>query len=98
MLGTVMVHLQTQAGTGIDDNAFDLKAITEVDGVIPAPRTIDLTVGVRERAAFLLESGHDFLDTLRVALVCYQHGIGCFDHDNIVEPYRSDKTSACMYQ
>src|SRR5579885_1785998 len=42
VLGATMMHLQRQACSGVDTDAFDLKTRTALDGVIPAPRAVDL--------------------------------------------------------
>ena len=45
MLGTVMVHLQAQLCTWIDDDALDLEAAAAVDAVVPTPGAVHLAVG-----------------------------------------------------
>jgi hypothetical protein len=44
VLGTVVVLLQAEAGTGIDLDAFDLKAPAFVDAVVTAPGAVYLAM------------------------------------------------------
>src|SRR3546814_3334271 len=44
VFGTVMVHLQRQAGARLDRDVLDLEATTHVHRVIGTPRAIDLAV------------------------------------------------------
>ena len=45
VLGAMVVHLQAQAGLGIDLDALDFKAVAFVDAVIPAPGAMNLAMG-----------------------------------------------------
>src|SRR5258706_15703293 len=44
MLRPVMMHLKAELGTGIDDDALDLKALARVDALVRAPGAIDLAM------------------------------------------------------
>jgi hypothetical protein len=44
VLGAVVVHLQAQAGAGLDHDALDLVARAVVDAVVPAPGAVHLAV------------------------------------------------------
>lgn len=85
MLGTVVVHLQAEACAGVDHNALDLKALAAVNAVIPAPGTVDFSVGIGQGMALGLEPGHDVLDALGLAFVGHQHCVGGFDDDDVVQ-------------
>ena len=44
VLGAVLVRLQRQTRTRINSDSFDLKSIACLDGIVAAPRTVDLAV------------------------------------------------------
>jgi hypothetical protein len=58
------MHLQTQTRAGIDLDALDLKALTLVDAVVPAPWPVDLTVGIELISILMLQLMHKLLYVL----------------------------------
>ena len=92
-VSTVMVLLQTQAGFGLDLNAFDFEAATFVDTVVPTPRTVDFTV---ERVFFafcVLQLRNDVLHILAAALVGHEHRVGGFHNDEVAHANQADQTA-----
>ena len=75
MFGAVVVHLQRQNARRLDHNAFDLKAGTRVNAVIPTPRTKHFTMDMPLGATLLLQAINDFFDWID-SLMC---GIDLFD-------------------
>ena len=90
VLGPVVVHLQAEARAGIDDDALHLEARAGVDGVVPAPRAVDLAVGRGLAALFELECGDDLLDVLGLVLAGDEHGVGRFDDHRVVQTHAGD--------
>src|SRR5512142_1106384 len=69
VLGAVVVHLQAQAGAGVDQDALDLEAWPGVDAVVPPPGTVHAAVDVTLAAAVLGQPGDDALHLLAARTV-----------------------------
>src|SRR5690606_27012352 len=85
VFGTVVMLLQRQAGARLDHDAFDLKAIAAVDGVVAAPGAIDRRVVLRFGAPVAGEGVDQMLDVLHPILVGDHHRILGFHHDHVLE-------------
>ena len=53
-----MMALKRQRATGLDHNAFDLVAMASIDGLVPAPRSVDLIMIDRVHVARGTELTH----------------------------------------
>ena len=91
--GAVVMHLQTETGTGVDNDAIDLKARTEIDAVVPAPGATDFAVAMAFTALLLLELGDDFFDFLYLIFIGNEDGIGGFDNDGVIKADAGDETA-----
>ncbi len=82
VLGTVVVHLQREAGTRIHADALDLEATAHVHRVVPAPGAVHGAVVLGLAALLGIELADQFLDVLHLVLVRNHHGVfGFHDHD-----------------
>ena len=98
VLCTVVVLLQTEAGAGLDLDALDLKAAAFVDAVVPAPGAVHLAVQGVFFAFAGLQLSNDVLDVLAAGFDGYEHGIRCFDHDEVFYTNQTDQAARGMHQ
>ena len=64
VLGTVMVHLQRELGTGLNGNALNLETVAHIDGVIGSPRVVDLAVQFYFCPVFCFQKVNDYFKIL----------------------------------
>ena len=96
VFGAVVVHLQRQAGTGVDHDPFHLPALTLGDAVVGAPGAVDLAVGLALWCPFPLQPPHYCFDLLGSVAVGYQHDVIGFHHHQILytEPHHQPMLAA----
>ena len=83
VLGTVVVLLQRERGTGLDGDALDLVARSGVDAVVPAPGARHTAVLHGLAGVELLQARDDFLDGFGVRGVGHQQGVGGVDDEQV---------------
>ena len=98
VLGPVVVFLQAEAGARFDLDALDLEAPAFVNAVVPAPGAMHLAGQGVFFALGVLQLGDDVLDVLAAGFVGYQHGIGCFDHDEVFYTHQTDQAAGGVHQ
>ncbi len=85
MFRAVVVHLHRQLGARLHGDVLDLIARPLVDGVVDAPRPIDLAVVLELAALLTLQLLDDAFDMLRLVLVRHQHRILGFDDHQVLD-------------
>ena len=98
MLSPMVVHLQTQAGARVHHDSLDLKALAAVDAVVPAPGSMNFTVGLGERVTCVFELVDDLFDVLGLIFVDHQNGVGGLYDRNIVQPHPGYQAAARQQQ
>jgi hypothetical protein len=98
VFGAVVVHLQAQAGPGLDHDALDLVARAAVDAVVPAPGAVHLAVQHLLAALFAAELGDDVLHVLALLAAGHQHGVGRFHHDHVLQAHRAHQPAGGVHQ
>jgi hypothetical protein len=68
MLSTVVVFLQTQAGTDLDHDALNLEALSLVDAVVPTPGAVHFAVKGVFFTPIFLQGRNNMLDILTKGL------------------------------
>ncbi len=84
VLGAVMVHLHRQSFPRLDGNALHLIALARVDGVVFAPRTVNLAVHVVLMASVGLDLLHHLFHVLHRVAIGNQHGVFGLHHHQIL--------------
>lgn len=90
VLGPMVMHLQAEAGLGLNLNAFDLESPAFVDAVVPPPRPMHLAVQGTVSDDRPL-TGQRWLLHPDSGAVRDKNGIGGFDHDQILNADQADQ-------
>ncbi len=98
VLGAVVVHLQAQAGAGLDHDALDLVARPLVDAVVPAPGAVHQPVQHLLAALLAAELRDDVLHVLALVAARHQHRVGGLDDDEVVDTDHADQAAGGMHQ
>ncbi|KAG1242954.1 hypothetical protein G6F68_015982 [Rhizopus microsporus] len=93
-----MVHLGRQAGARLHRDALDLVARPMAHRAVRSPGALHLAVGVQVRPVLGLEDLDQALDVLRPVFMGHQHGVGRFDHHDVVQAHRSDQPAGGVDQ
>ena len=84
VLSAVVMHLQGEAGAGIDHDLLHLPALPFGDAVVGAPGPVDLAMGLALRSALPFQGVHHRLDILGPIAMGHQHHVIGFNHHQIL--------------